>query len=309
MIIASKLPPEHVNKTYFNLGRSAFAYLVQEIIKPQRVFLPAFTCWSLVSTMQKKFPDIELKFYNVDRNLKCDYPKEIEDGELFLFIHFFGHENKQNLPKKSGGVILEDISHSYTSRIDYKGDYTFGSLRKTIKISDGGIILNYFLNPIYERENNLDSWLRHKAIDWKDVREAENMLDRSWSITDISSQSLEILLTSNLDLIRNKRYKNEKYLYKNIKVGYPLINYSKNESPLVHNRIIEKKEKRDYIRKKLAQKGIFTSIHWPTHELVKKQDRFPDVYWLEGHIISIPVSQEYNLNDMEYIAHCFNKLS
>ena len=272
MIIGSKLPPVYVQKTYFNLGRSAFAFLIESVVQPEKVFLPAFTCWSLVSTMQKRFPEIQLEFYKVDKKLNCYYPKKLKNKEVLVFIHFFGHENNTPLPYNDGGIILEDISHALASKLVYRGDYIFGSLRKSMKIADGGIILNKFFNPIYERSNNLDSWLRYRSTDWKDMREAENMIDREWAIRDISSQSLEVFLTSNLDLIRKKRYDNEKYLSENINIGEPLINFSEKEAPLLHNRIINSKGKRDKIREYLSGKGIFTSIHWPTHELVKQQE-------------------------------------
>ncbi|MCF8222797.1 MAG: hypothetical protein K9J25_06585 [Bacteroidales bacterium] len=309
MLIGSKLPPVHVDKTYFNFGRSAFAYLIEEIIKPNKVYLPAFTCWSLVSTMQKRFSDIELEFYNVEKDLKCNYPKTIEKDEVLVFIHYFGNENKQPLPKKNGGVILEDISHALASKIEYRGDYIFGSLRKSMKVADGGIIINHFFNPIYEKGNNLDSWLRYEATDWKDMREAENMIDRHWKIRDISSQSLEVFLATNLDLVKKQRFNNEKYLYNNIKIGEPLLNFSENEAPLVHNRIMNTQDERDHIRKELSKKGIFTSIHWPTHEVVRKySNSFPDVLWLEKRIISIPVSQDFNLNDMDFISKTINNI-
>ncbi|MDZ7795672.1 MAG: hypothetical protein U5N56_00890 [Candidatus Marinimicrobia bacterium] len=81
---------------------------------------------------------------------------------------------------------MEDISHAFASKFKYKGDFIFGSLRKSMKVADGGIILNNFFNPIYEKSNNLDSWLRYESVDWKDMREAENMIDRKWEIRDIS---------------------------------------------------------------------------------------------------------------------------
>lgn len=305
MIIGSKLPPVHGDNTYFNLGRSAFAYLISEVVKPSKVFLPAFTCWSLVSTMQKRFPDIELEFYPVGKDLRCQYPTKIGAGELLVFIHFFGKENNDRLPP-SEGTILEDISHAVVSKISYKGDFVFGSLRKTFKISDGGIIKKHF-NPVYEPSRKLDTWLRYEAIDWRDVREAENMIDRRWEMTDISSQSLEIYLTSNHDLIRSQRSRNNKFLTENIKSGSPLLQYDESEAPLVHNRIFNSREERDDLRKHLSAKGIFTSIHWPTHELVKKSRLdISDVLWLESRILSFPVSQDYNLNDMEYISENVN---
>lgn len=301
MLIGSKLPPEHTEKTYFNYGRAAFAFLVGQVIKPRKVYLPTFTCWSLVSTMEKRFPNITVEFYPVGRDLACKYLKFVHKDEMLVFIHYFGYENKSRLPK-SEGTILEDISHAYLSKINYVGDYVFGSYRKVLKIADGGFINSYF-NPIYEKSHKLDTWLRYEAKDWRDVREAENMIDREWNICDISSQSLEIILTSNSDLIRSKRRANEKFLKDNISTGRPLLTYRPNECPLLHNRIMETKEARDSLREFLAGRGVFTSIHWPTHKnIIKSGVDIRDALWLENHIISIPVSHDYNLNDMEYIA-------
>jgi hypothetical protein len=303
MIIGSKLPPEHADVTYFNLGRSAFAYLVEHVVRPKRVYLPAFTCWSLVSTTLKRFPKVELVFYPVDRNLKCQYPAGVAKDEMLVFIHYFGHENRAALPP-SDGCVLEDVSHALASQIPYRGDYIFGSLRKAMKVADGGFIRKFF-NPIYEPSRKLDTWLRYEAVDWRDMREAENMIDRKWELTDISSQSLAVILTSNLDLVRLKRQKNERSLAKNLCVGRPLVEYRDHEAPLLHNRLFDSKKERDSVRAFLAGKGVFTSIHWPTHEQVRESGLdIEDVLWLEEHILSIPVSQDFGVNDMEYIANC-----
>lgn len=301
MLIGSKLPPEHTDRTYFNSGRAAFAFLLGQVVKPRKVYLPTFTCWSLVSTMERRFPNIELQFYPVDRELNCNYPEFVHKDELLVFIHFFGYENKSPLPE-SEGTLLEDISHAYISKINHVGDYVFGSYRKILKVADGGFLNSYF-NPVYEESLKLDTWLRHEAKDWRDVREAENMTDRDWRICDISSQSLAILLTANHDLIRSERRENELFLMKNISAGEPLLIYRPNECPLLHNRIMGSKEERDSLREFLAGKRIFTSIHWPTHKKVLESGMdISETLWLENHIISIPVSHDYNLNDMEYIA-------
>jgi hypothetical protein len=301
MLIGSKLPPERIDKTFFNSGRAAFAFLVENIIKPKKVYLPTFTCWSLVSTMERRFPNIEVEFYPVGRDLSCTYPDLIGKQELLVYIHYFGYENKTPLPE-SEGTILEDISHSYVSKINHKGDFIFGSFRKIMKVGDGGFINTYF-NPIYEEGKKLDTWLRYEAKDWRDVREAENMTDRDWQINDISGQSVAVLLKANLDLIRSKRRANERFLMENLTAGQPLLDYRPNECPLLHNRLLQTQEDRDSLRVFLAKKGIFTSIHWPTHKAVLNSSKdIEDTLWLEAHIISIPVSHDYNLNDMEYIA-------
>jgi len=303
MLIGSKLPPERVDETYFHSGRAAFAFLIGQIIKPKKVYLPSFTCWSLVSTMSRRFPEIKLEFYTVRRDLRCNYPDIIHQGEALVFIHFFGHENVDELPCCEG-TLIEDLSHSYMSQIEVRGHYVFGSYRKIMKVADGGFISGYF-NPIYESSNKLDSWLRLEAKDWRDIREAENMLDRDSSISDISSQSLAVLLTSNHSIIRNRRRANDRFLSENLSVGVPQISYQNKECPLIHNRLMSSMKERDSLRAYLASRGIFTSIHWPTHELVHKSGlNIEDTLWIEKHVISFPISHDYGGNDMEYICEC-----
>jgi hypothetical protein len=300
VLIGSKLPPERIERTYFHTGRAAFSFLIGQVIRPKKVYLPTFTCWSLVSAMSRRFPQMELEFYPVQRDLTCIYPDHVREEDALVFIHFFGHENLGALPSCEG-TLIEDFSHSYMSQISPRGHHVFGSYRKIMKVADGGFLWGSF-NPVYEPCRKLDSWLRFEARDWRDVREAENMLDRDWSIADISSQSLEVLLSANESLIRQKRQKNERHLARNLSVGMPQITYRPKECPLIHNRIMPTTKERDSLREYLASKGIFTSIHWPTHDLVRKCGLdIEDTLWIEKHVISFPVSHDYGINEMEYI--------
>lgn len=306
MLIGSKLPPERTERTYFHTGRAAFSFLIEQVIRPKKVYLPTFTCWSLVSAMSRRFPQVELGFYPVRRDLTCIYPDRVREGEALVFIHFFGHENVGELPSCEG-TLIEDFSHSYMSQISPRGHHVFGSYRKIMKVADGGFVRGFF-NPLYEPSRKLDSWLRLEAKDWRDVREAENMLDRDWSITDIGSQSLEILLTANESLIRQRRRNNEQFLARNLSVGSPQVSFRQKECPLIHNRFLPTTEERDSLRTYLASNGIFTSIHWPTHERVHNCGlNIEDTLWVEQHVISFPVSHEYGVNDMEYICKCVDE--
>ena len=256
--------------------------------------------------MVRRFPDIELEFYPVLRDLTCIYPQAIQRDEVLVFIHFFGHENTEALPPCEG-TLLEDLSHSYMSQIQTRGDYVFGSYRKIMKVADGGFVRGFF-NPVYEPTRKLDTWLRLEAQDWRDIREAENMLDREWHISDISSQSLAVLLSTNESLIRQKRQANERFLAQNLTTGTPHLEYLGKECPLIHNRLLSSTHERDSLRKFLASRGIFTSIHWPTHELVRQSGTMiADALWLEDHVLSFPVSHDYGLNDMEYICQAVDE--
>jgi len=250
--------------------------------------------------MNNRFPHIEVKYYPVDKDLTCRYPWFVNCNELLVFIHYFGYENKCELPKACG-ALLEDVSHSYFSRIEPRGDYIFGSIRKVIRIGDGGFINTYF-NPIYEESKKLDTWLRYQADGWPDMREAENMLDRDWQIADMSSQSLATLRDTDKWLVRQRRKANEYYLLEHLCAGKHLRIYTPYECPLFHTRVFETQEERDSLRAFLAARNIFTSIHWPVHESVKSSEcDIEGALWFESHTFSIPVAQEYDIRHMEYI--------
>jgi hypothetical protein len=303
MLIGSKLPPHKSKRTYFHSGRAAFSFLIEQVVRPRKVYLPTYTCWSLVTAMMLRFPDITLEFYPVHRDLTCVYPSYLHKDEALVFMHFFGHENTQPLPCGEG-CFIEDFSHSYLSQIRPRGQYVFGSYRKIMKVADGGFIEGFF-NPLYEPTRKLDSWLRLEATDWKDVREAENMLDRDWQVADISSQSLALLLTADEAGIRQKRQANNEYLAANLVVGVQHIDFRATECPMIHNRLMPSAEARDALRKYLAEKGVYTSIHWPTHDAVLRCGKdIADTLWLEQHVISFPVSHDYGLDAMEYICRC-----
>ncbi|MDA0659896.1 MAG: hypothetical protein O2931_11895 [Planctomycetota bacterium] len=303
MVIASKLPPYRTERTYFHSGRAAFAYLLTHRVRASRVFLPAYTCWSLVSTLQRRFPDVEIVFYPVGRDLRCTIPLEVDASDVVVLIHFFGYANDSRLPRGSG-TIFEDISHALFSRIDYRGDYVFGSLQKIARVADGGFV-NGFYNPQYEPSRKLDTWLRYESTDWRDMREAENMIDREWQLCDMSSQSMAVVMSMDADRICKQRRANEEFLSAKLGVGRALREFNPDECPLLHQRLFDATEERDSLRIYLAERKIFCSIHWPTHPLVRaSQVDIGDAIWLEEHSLAIPVGSDYGEAEMEAIVRC-----
>ncbi len=307
-IIGSKLPPHHVAKTFFSSGRAAFAYLLREVIEPtpRCVYLPAYMCWSLVSTLLQRFPEIQVKYYPVFRDLRCEYPERLKQGDVLVVVHYFGHENKTSLPKNRGDyIVLEDTSHAHLSQFPSVGDYVFGSLRKILKVADGGYIDGVFYNVLYEPTRKLDTWLRYEAKDWRDVREAENMIDRGWYIADMSAQSLALIMQTDSLHVCLARQRNERLLREQIDAGQAMFKYRHGECPLTHNRLFVTTENRDSFRAHLAERNIFCSIHWPLHEAIAQYatdgGNIGDAKWLADHILCIPVGQDYDSDDMARI--------
>ena len=309
MLIASRLSPQRTGTTWFSSGRAAFAFLLNHVVKATTVYLPTFVCWSLIDVMHRRFPHIALKYYPVTRDLQCHYPDTVDDRTIVVGIHYFGRRN--TMFTGADGIVLEDQSHlpwRYLQSTTGSRHFVFGSLRKSYRIADGGFVEGFY-NPVYDPSRKLDTWLRHEARDWRDLREAENMTDRNWSLADISGQSLSVILQTDVSEMIRQRQRNDRYLQANLRAGMSLIRFRDNECPLLHNRILGTAEERDSLRSFLADRQIFTSIHWPVHQSLLEQQDDVDceaAVWLERHILSIPIAEYYVDADMERICDAAN---
>lgn len=301
--IASRLPPLTDTRTWFSSGRAAFTWLLDHIVKPRRVFLPSFICWSLIDVLIQRFPKITLDFYPVTRTLNRTYPTSCTMEDALVNVHYFGQRCEA---EKNGcpATILDDCSHCLLADSSVKSrSYCFGSLRKAYRVADGGYIDGHF-NPNYESDSRSDAWLRLAAINWTDLREAENMLDREFRISDISSQSLAVILKTQTQLVGDQRRANNSILNDNMDCGNALLHFTPEESPLLHARWFDSKAERDSLRSFLADRSVFTSIHWPVHEYLKQRRDVHDIedaLWLEQHTLALPISEHLTTSQMDYI--------
>ena len=316
--IASRLTPRQTRRTWFSSGRAAFAWLLKNVVKPRRVYLPTFICWSLVDVMLQRFPDLKLEFYTVDSNLNCRYPTDLTADDVVVNIHYFGHSS---VYAATGGMetVFEDVSHCFlpVPEEDNSQDselsgtwpehitrYQFGSLRKAYRVADGGFVNGAFC-PGYEADPHLDAWLRLAAVDWRDLREAENMTDRQFRISDISSQSLAVVLSTNIKSAADRRRANNVFLNNNFDCGTELVDFADDEIPLLNVRYFDCTQERDSLRDYLATENVFTSIHWPVHEHLRQQNRFDTqgALWIERHSFAIPVAEDFGNEQMEKICN------
>jgi len=308
-LIASRLVPLRQPATYFSSGRAAYTWMIRDAIRPKRVWLPTFVCWSLIQAMQQRFPQTPLMFYSVDRKLQCQWPQNTEPGDALVYIHYFGHVCERP-GVSSECVLLEDVSHQLIPQSDADGSWRFGSLRKTFRIADGGVVHGPH-SPVYEPDDGLSTWLRGCSRDWRDLREAENMMDRDWRVSDMSSQSLAQMLASDPVTMAEQRCANHRFLQAHLVVGEPLVSFRDDEVPLLHNILMPDIESRNSFRSFLASRGVFCSIHWPLHPVLRNSATVDseDAAWLEDHVLSIPVADDFDLNDMTRIVEAAREWS
>ena len=61
------------------------------------------------------------------------------------------------------------------------------------------------------------------------------------------------------------------------------------------------------IKNKLKNQNIFAPIHWTWQKEVQKR-KFPKLYKLSKHILTLPVDQRYCTDDMERLAKKLKKI-
>jgi len=122
-----------------------------------------------------------------------------------------------------------------------------------------------------------------------------------WSMSRISKG---VLNTSNLNKIIEKRRSNYKYLHSalfNIPSFSPLFDvFPDNVCPLSFPFLVKDRH-RWY--NKLSDKGILV-LGWPGYYPGFNWDEFPEACNLKDNLMTLPVHQDLDTNQMEYIASC-----
>ena len=308
------------NHILLDSGRSALK-LIAKNIERKTIYLPNYICESVIQPF--KLYGFEIYFYNINQDFQpqlntIDLNKKIG---AFLHMGYFGFDTNNNLNdiikklKKTGTIIIEDITHTILSKnkLDFKSDYYIASLRKWIGIYDGAVLITDSEIKELKLPNNNELLKLRKVADkqkndylnnmttskkYLDVyMEAEKTLN-GLNVYSISDESKLILATTDFSKIQMIRRNNYKTLRDKL-ANYNSLQLKKHTVPLSFPMLTEK---RNSIRKELIKEQIFCPIHWP-----RPKDTGENILFdLE---ISIPIDQRYNLNDMTNILTKINKIT
>ncbi|NTZ16380.1 DegT/DnrJ/EryC1/StrS aminotransferase family protein [Paenibacillus sp. JMULE4] len=259
----------------------------------------------------------------------------IEDHSIFLFINYFGKENKtvydwlRAKPAEKVIFIIEDnVQASLSKDMGKYGDYVVNSFRKMTPLPDGAVVastkkFDFSLQMPSEEFISKKLVAKHIRDDNEQehiffVQNSEEMLDQyieprriSW-ISDflfdrIDLEEIRMLRRTNWNLLK-------KALIVVLKDKYEIHTlYSSlepNEIPLGFP-IIVNPEIRNKLRAYLAENNIFCPIHW---RLPKKYYavEFKDDFELSESILTLPIDQRMNEEHINYmveiIIQFFNKI-
>lgn len=306
-------------------GRNAIDIALRDIMKNHsvsRVYAPSYCCVSMLQSFIDR--GLKVEFYEVgyqDGGFTYQLPRT-DAYCVVLIMSYLGldtseaHRQIAEL-KKSGAVVIEDITHSLLHKMPASehSDYLVASLRKWFAIPTGGWIGKRA--GLLAEKPNMDSnhAVEEKITGMKEKYEyltgkidsKEDFLllnakfdndlihvDRMLKIDDIS---LGIVASTDIKAVVEQRRKNVDVLLSGLQdldgkiLSLPSVDL-KTDTPLFFP-IFMKTEDRETLRKHLISRGIYCPIHWP--------EVMGAVVGVRAYELSLICDQRYSEGDMQSI--------
>lgn len=316
-------------------GQSAIRFILEDlnISSNEFVLVPSYLCPSILQNFKKL--NVKYEFYKVNKDLSIDIEdinkklNLLEVKALFL-INYFGFYHKEeaikylNQLKDKGIIIIEDaVQMLWFCRKRYIGDYIFNSYRKFLPI-DGSIVLcNKKISYEFEKDDYYKNikLARSKKTEFQNnyigseeeflslYEKAEKEYSKRERILGMDDKSKELLSKIDYKFILKKRKENYCYLFDKLIYNENIqIIYDKNlieDNVVLGFPILIKK--RDEIRIKMREENIYCPVHW---DILNESwaVEYVDSRYISKNIITLPIDQRYDLDDMDRVIENINKL-
>lgn len=318
--------------TYLRTGREALMYASCNC-KPGKeavILCPAYCCWSMTAPFE--FTGWTIVYYRLNEDLTIDelYLNELLRGcrpDAILTMNFYGSADTRAAIAKVKAfndkiTVIEDFSHCtfcLDKIFNEQVDYYVTSIRKSIGVCDGALVLSK--QPTNQHYIGTEApdfgtfrkgaqkmkgrYAFSKSLDDKEVflselRHGEEMIDKLDGVHPISEVSEKMIASINGEEIAFARRENMKHLW-------GLLNGRVKMIPGLERSFIGAPfslpilvENRDAIQKLLAQKGVYAPVLWPASEQARKVCKVSA--YVADQMLSLPIDQRYNYDDIEDIA-------
>ncbi len=134
-----------------NSGRSALEYILRRLGKVGRVYVPLYTCRTVLEPMKRLH--IPVIPYRIDERLEPEELPELKEGEFLLYTNYFGIKEKyvDFLASRYGGRLIVDNALALYSPAR-SGVASLYSPRKFSGLPDGGVAVMDAALPLPEPE-------------------------------------------------------------------------------------------------------------------------------------------------------------
>lgn len=314
--------PLKENGIFVFSGRTAIEAVLAREPSIQKAMLPSFCCDSMIEPFRRV--GIKVTFFPVFYESELKYTLDIPpDVDCIFWCNYFGF--RVIFPDFSsfisrGGVVIEDITHSFFSTNQYhtQSHYVVASLRKWEPILCGGYVASKhsgvfqeYWNPppdLFVQKKNKAMTMKtqylagEKGINKQDFfrmfRDSNEWLANNYSGLSIDKRSKIYLDNVNYEADYIARVRNAHVLYAGIR-NHPEIKFlfppQQMDCPLFVPVVIQSGD-RDKIRQKLINERIYCPVHWPH----PKSECESNLYDIE---LSLICDQRYSVDDMQRIVN------
>ena len=304
------------------------SYILANLKKDDEVICPVFTCTAtniplLYLDAKIKFADIDPATFNIDIvSVKKLITKKTK---AIIFVNYGGLpcniSELVKLAKKNKITLIQDAAQSLDAKYKNKpitiyADFTIFSFQaiKQISSGDGGMLVIKNTKLIKKAKRirwfGIDRLAKQGGTWENDIRE----IGYKYQMTDIGAA---LLLESIKEFRKIKIHRKKifeiylKELSKNKNIN--IVN-DKNLKGHAHWLFTILLNKKDYLQKKLRQKGIETNqVHFRNdrYSIFKKfikNKKFKNMDAVEDKYLVLPIHTKMKINDAKYIADQINKI-
>ncbi len=303
--------------------------LLTGIQKGDEVIVPSLTFCATVNCV--KYVDATPVFCDIkseeDLNMDINKLKKLitPKTKAIIAMHYGGFANDMDeivsLAEKHGIEVIEDACHAPLS--EYKGKKlgTIGEIgcfsffsNKNISTGEGGMLVTSN-SDLYERAKLLRSHgmtsLSYERSKGHNAGYDVHGIGYNYRLDDIRA-SIGLVQLSKLrrDLLKRKKVR-ERYLKKlsrSKKINIPFRDRKEFVSNYIFTVVLKNsdREKRDYVRSRLYEKGIQTSVHYPAVHRLSSYKRYkvslPVTEYVSENEITLPMFSGLKNDEVDYVS-------
>ncbi|MBN2520774.1 MAG: hypothetical protein JXB17_09740 [Bacteroidales bacterium] len=292
----------HKDSIRLNTGRNAFEYILRTK-NISKIFLPYYTCDVVLEPVDKL--RIKSEFYHINEKLEPVFNYDsLKEEDYFLYTNYFGIKDDfiNRLSNKVSHLIIDNAQAFYSKPV--RGADTFYSPRKFFGVPDGGYLYtdrildtNTEIDISKERFGHLIGRIEDGAEGSYPIFKKNDQKLNNQPIRRMSNITQRLLKNIDYKNVALRRRKNFNYLHQFLQYDNLLnINCESDIVPMVYPFHVVNGSK---LRSKLLSDKIFTALYWPN--VINSLDKEWVEYELSDQIVSLPIDQRYDLNEMVFI--------
>lgn len=296
----------HNEAVALNCGRNCLAYLI-ETKNIRKIHLPYFLC-ATVENICKNY-DVEIQYYNIDKNFLPKFEHEIEEDEFLYVVNYYGqigNEKIEQWKEKYSNLIVDNSQAYFQMPVD--GVDTIYTCRKYFGVADGAFLYTdkqkqeeLEQDYSYERMHFLLGRYEKGANEFYSEYVANNKQFNDAPILNMSRLTRNLLRGIDYSKVEERRTDNFAILHDLLK-KYNMLELSVPNGAFMYPLYIKDGAK---IRNKCRENKIYIPILWP--DVFETCDDSMLEYDMAENILPIPIDQRYDRNDMKYIVEVIER--